>query len=297
VPRSRHLRLGSIAAPIALLVLLASSFPSRPLQPVGEVRGAVATPPGGPGAPPDLVVARVPRLVYFHSTDRNDPRTGEAFPARPSELTGYDWPLPHGRITLPFKAIPGGTRIKDGKLFHDGIDIASFCGDRVRAAHAGRVLATGRHFDDVIGWIGDLRPYYALLDKKQMWNDLPIVVVIDDGNGYRSIYAHLSKVTVKVGDTVRAGQGIGLEGRTGHASGCHVHYGLFSPLETATFGVRADLLRKLKLPTAEIARIDPILVMPDGPAALKARRVPAPALAPPASSPAAPIRLGGSAAR
>ena len=62
---------------------------------------------------------------------------------------------------------------------------------------------------------------------------------------------------------------------TGHASGCHVHYGLFSPLETDTFGVRADLLKKLRLPLAEIARIDPLIVMPLGAEVLKTRRFPA----------------------
>ena len=68
---------------------------------------------------------------------------------------------------------------------------------------------------------------------------LPIVIVIDDGDGYRSIYAHFSKVVVKRGDVVKAGDFLGYEGMTGHASGCHLHYGLFSPLETATFGMDA----------------------------------------------------------
>ena len=66
---------------------------------------------------------------------------------------------------------------------------------------------------------------------------LPIVVVIDDGNGYRSIYAHFGKITVKTGQTVKAGDLLGYEGRTGHASGCHLHYGLFSPFETASFAI------------------------------------------------------------
>ena len=101
-------------------------------------------------------------------------------------------------------------------------------------------------------------------------------MVINDGNGYRSVYAHLSKVTVAVGDRVKAGQKIGLEGMTGHASGCHVHYGLFSPFETDTFGVRADILKKLRLPEAEIARIDPLIVMPRGLEVLRTRRIPGP---------------------
>ena len=63
---------------------------------------------------------------------------------------------------------------------------------------------------------------------------------------------------------MRAGQRIGYEGATGHASGCHVHYGLFSPLETKTFGVRADIIKHLRTPTLEIARIDPLIVLPGG---------------------------------
>ena len=102
-------------------------------------------------------------------------------------------------------------------------------------------------------------------------------------------------MTVAPGDVVRAGQRIGFEGMTGHASGCHVHYGLFSPIETDTFGVRADILKALRLPSAEIARIDPLIVMPRGAEVLKTRRIPAPsayASAPPPSAepPALPAR-------
>ncbi|HEX5822949.1 MAG TPA: M23 family metallopeptidase, partial [Candidatus Limnocylindrales bacterium] len=214
------------------------------------------------------------RLVYAHPTDRDGPRAGiERLPPPPGALTGYVWPLTRGRISLPFKAIPGGTRIKDGKLFHDGVDMASFCGAPVGAAHAGMVLAAGRRFDQQVGWLGDLTAYFHILDVRDLWHDLPNVVVIDDGNGYRSIYAHFRDVTVRVGQRVGAGQLIGHEGATGHASGCHVHYGLFSPLETSTFGVRADILRRLKVPKFEIARIDPLAVLPGGDVALRTRQI------------------------
>jgi murein DD-endopeptidase MepM/ murein hydrolase activator NlpD len=292
VPRSRHLRLGVFATPLALLVLFGSALPSRPIQQLGEVRGVAAALPSQSAVAAPAPVARDPRFAYARATDRDAPRTGiQALAPRPSQLTGYVWPLARGRLTLPFKAIPGGTRIKDGKLFHDGIDLASFCGDTVRAAHDGVVLAAGRQFDEYVGWIGDLRPYYKVLDRKKLWDDLPIVLVIDDGNGYRSVYAHFHQVTVAVGDTVRAGQKIGLEGMTGHASGCHVHYGLFSPREKTTFGVRADLLKKLRLPVAEIARIDPLLVLPNSDGVLKSRRIPGPAsYAQPTTAPTTPAR-------
>jgi murein DD-endopeptidase MepM/ murein hydrolase activator NlpD len=273
---------------MALLALFGLAVPSRPIQPLGEVLGVVAAAPSAAPSSAAPAVARDPRLVYARSTDRDAPRAGrELLAPRPGLLTGYSWPLSRGRLTLPFKAISGGTRINDGKLFHDGIDLATFCGDTVRAAHDGVVLAAGRQFDDFVGWIGDLGPYYRILDRKSLRDDLPIVVVIDDGNGYRSIYAHFAKVTVAAGDVVRAGQRIGFEGQTGHASGCHVHYGLFSPLETDTFGVRDDLLKKLRLPVAEIARIDPLLVMPLGAEVLRTRKFPA---KPPPVPPAPPTR-------
>jgi murein DD-endopeptidase MepM/ murein hydrolase activator NlpD len=179
-----------------------------------------------------------------------------------SALTGYEWPLPHGRITLPFGPSTWGSRIVDGDAFHDGLDIATFCGDRIVAAHAGIVLAASRHYDVQIGWIGDLTPYLDRLDARSLWPTLPIVVVIDDGNGYRSIYAHLSKAVVKKGQSVEAGQFIGYEGRTGRASGCHLHYGLFSPEDSGRFGIDPGVVERMKLPAWEIARVDPLIVLP-----------------------------------
>ena len=189
-----------------------------------------------------------------------------ATPVPVANLTGYRWPLPRARLTLPFGPSPWGSRLVEGQPFHDGIDLATVCGDRIVAAHDGSVLAAGRHYDDAIGWVGDLSPYYRRLDAKQLWSTLPIVVIIDDGNGYRSIYAHFSKIVVKVGQQVQAGQLIGYEGRTGRASGCHLHYGLFSTDEPARFAIEASVVKRMKVPTIEIARVDPLLVLPPRPA-------------------------------
>jgi murein DD-endopeptidase MepM/ murein hydrolase activator NlpD len=183
-------------------------------------------------------------------------------PTDPSLLDGYEWPLPKGIITDPFGPSPWGSHLVDGQLFHDGLDIATVCGDKVVAAHSGTVLVASRHFDGFIGWVGDLGPYFARLNKLHLWNELPITIVIDDGNGYRSIYAHFGSVVVKPGQHVQAGQLVGYEGMTGRATGCHLHYGLFSPHETATMAMEPSVVKTMLAPKAQIARIDPLRVLP-----------------------------------
>jgi murein DD-endopeptidase MepM/ murein hydrolase activator NlpD len=223
-----------------------------------------ATPPATGGT--DVARSQSSRWPSF-ATRMDEPGLRPSPPALPTvppvdTLTGYRWPMAHPRLTLPFGPTLWGSLLVDGERFHDGIDLATFCGDRITAAHDGVVLAAGRHFDRLLGWIGDLGPYFARLDKKHLWGELPIVVVIDDGNGYRSVYAHFSVLKVRVGQAVRAGDLLGLEGATGHATGCHLHYGLFSPAETATFALRSDIARRMHLPRLEIARVDPLLVLP-----------------------------------
>jgi murein DD-endopeptidase MepM/ murein hydrolase activator NlpD len=244
------------------------------LTPVGDVQGAVgsaASPRAG-----STSVAPAP-VVAPRATPVPVPTASPAPTAPPpGTLTGYRWPLPHGRITLPFGPTPWGSRVVDGAPFHDGVDLATFCGDRIVAAHAGTVLAAGRTYDRVMGWVGELEPYLARLDKKHLWSTLPIVVVIDDGNGYRSIYAHFGKVVVKRGATVKAGQLLGYEGMTGRASGCHLHYGLFSPAEVATFGIDPTVVKRMKVPALEISRIDPMPVLGPRPRSPKPSASPTP---------------------
>jgi LysM repeat protein len=85
---------------------------------------------------------------------------------------------------------------------HHAIDIACRYGTAIKAAAAGRVIkAQG-------GWNGG----YG------------IMVVIDHGNGIQTLYSHLSKLYVRVGDYVQAGQAIGAEGSSGRSTGPHVHF-------------------------------------------------------------------------
>ncbi len=253
-----------------------SGLSPRVVDPVAVVDAAEPDPPDGPLAP------GLGGLPASPAPTRAPARTAVPIPtaAPPATLSGYQWPLPRGRLTLPFGASPWGSRIVDGEKFHDGIDLATFCGDRIVAAHAGTVLTAGRRYDPHMGWIGDLQPYLDRLEKKKLYPTLPIVVIIDDGNGYRSIYAHFSKVVVKKGQTVAAGDFLGYEGMTGRASGCHLHYGMFSPLETATMAIDPDVAKRMKLPAFEIARIDPLLVLPERPKPTK-KPSPTPTVTPP----------------
>ena len=239
-------------------VAIITSTASGPLTPVGAVQGAAATMPRTPTTRPVTPAPTVRSTASPAATATPVPT-----PLPVALLEGYRRPLPNGRLTLPFGPSPWGSRIVEGEPFHDGVDFATFCGDRIVAAHAGTVLAAGRKFDAHMGWVGDLQPYLDRLERKHLWSTLPIAVVIDDGNGYRSIYAHFSKTVVKKGQTVKAGQLLGYEGQTGRASGCHLHYGLFSPLETATFGIDPDVVQRMKLPDRQLARVDPLLVLPE----------------------------------
>jgi murein DD-endopeptidase MepM/ murein hydrolase activator NlpD len=255
--------IGSVAAGPAVApgpALAPGSAVAPGPSPTGAVAAATdADPAPGSILTPGTRPTSLPPLPFANVRDRSDgapPLSG---------LTGYRWPLAKARLTLPFGPTPWGSRIVDGVRFHDGVDLATFCGDRIVAAHGGIVIAAGRHYDDAMGWLGDLTPYYARLDAKSLWSTLPIVVVIDDGNGYRSVYAHFAEIVVKKGQALTAGTLLGYEGRTGRASGCHLHYDLFSPDETGSFAMDPAVVKRMKLPTAEIARVDPLLVLPDRP--------------------------------
>jgi murein DD-endopeptidase MepM/ murein hydrolase activator NlpD len=52
------------------------------------------------------------------------------------------------------------------------------------------------------------------------------VIYIDHGKGLISLYAHLNKFNVKVGDKVKKNQIIGKVGKTGRVTGAHLHYGI-----------------------------------------------------------------------
>lgn len=105
-------------------------------------------------------------------------------------------PVSAGKITSGF-----GKRTIDGKEeFHKGIDISAAEGQPVFAAMEGEIRISGE--DDSYGEY----------------------IVIDHGDGLRTLYAHCSKLLVKKGSRVKAGEKIALAGKTGQALGSHLHF-------------------------------------------------------------------------
>jgi murein DD-endopeptidase MepM/ murein hydrolase activator NlpD len=220
--------------------------------PGSEATAAPAATAGLAGA--DVAIASDPAIPRWSWTSVG--------PLPAADLTGYRWPIRNARITNGYgKGHPGSFEI-DGVTTHDGLDLSTFCGDRIVAAHDGVVLVASRHNEGFLGWLGDLTPFRARLDADHAWYGQAIAVVIDDGNGYRSLYVHLGRAVVKAGEVVRAGQLLGYEGATGNATGCHLHYALFSPLDRGWLALEPKLAARDHLPAREIARIDPLLVLP-----------------------------------
>ena len=174
--RRRRRRLGAATGLVVLVGaagIWLTTIGNRPLGGAGEVQGAVGT--SLPTLEPLAVIAVRPSIAAPTASEERStapPPTPVPGPLPIDALTGYRSPLPHGRLTLPFGPSHWGSRLVEGESFHDGIDLATFCGDRVVAAHAGKVLAASRRFDGVMGWIGDLKPYYARLTGKHLWGTL-----------------------------------------------------------------------------------------------------------------------------
>jgi murein DD-endopeptidase MepM/ murein hydrolase activator NlpD len=111
------------------------------------------------------------------------------------------WPVPgFTRISSPF-----GLRF-GGRDNHTGIDIAGtgIHGRPVVAANSGTVRVANLSFTPGRGY--------------------GIYIVIDHGGRVSTLYAHLSHISVNVGDVVRRGQEIGRVGSTGWSTGPHLHF-------------------------------------------------------------------------
>ena len=106
------------------------------------------------------------------------------------EAKAWAYPLPDARVISPY----GGARR------HSGVDLKTKPNDEIYAAFDGVVVASG--------------PYYGYGN----------CIRIKHAYGLETLYSHQSKNMVKKGDKVKAGQVIGLTGRTGRATTEHLHF-------------------------------------------------------------------------
>jgi murein DD-endopeptidase MepM/ murein hydrolase activator NlpD len=105
------------------------------------------------------------------------------------------WPVDRSEVvvTAEFGALRGGSR-------HQGIDLAAPAGTPVKVSADGVVVFAGKD-----GRYGK-------------------TVLVDHGGGYRTRYAHLKGIDTKRGKKVKRGDRIGRVGKSGNASGTHLHY-------------------------------------------------------------------------
>jgi murein DD-endopeptidase MepM/ murein hydrolase activator NlpD len=111
--------------------------------------------------------------------------------------------IPNGRPSQGYITSGFGTRsdpFTGGRAHHLGIDFSARTGDPVLAAAGGVVSFAG------------------------VKNGYGNVVEVDHGNGYTTLYGHNSRLIVRVGDIVRAGQQLAKAGSTGRSTGPHVHF-------------------------------------------------------------------------
>jgi len=112
-------------------------------------------------------------------------------------------PVPQGgKVTSRF-----GRRVdpfnRYNRVFHSGLDLAASIGTPVVASSEGEVVFTGRN-----GGYGNS-------------------IIIQHKDGYKTVYAHCSQIVVQPGEPVKMGRVIATVGRTGTATGAHLHFEVF----------------------------------------------------------------------
>jgi hypothetical protein len=116
----------------------------------------------------------------------------------------------------------------NGPFTHWGKEEANFADVRNYIYHDKKIdqqVHLGFDLSDVVNG-----PVEAANDGRVAWaSDLGIFgncIVLDHGYALQSLYGHMSRIDVKVGDMVKKGQKMGVAGSTGLAGGVHVHFGM-----------------------------------------------------------------------
>ncbi|WP_052016210.1 peptidoglycan-binding protein [Alkalihalobacillus hemicellulosilyticus] len=127
--------------------------------------------------------------------------------------------------------------IRGGREWHTGIDLVKAHQAPIEAFTEGQVLFAG------MGQSGSGFGGYGN------------VVLIRDKNNRGQVYAHLDRVSVRVGQTVHRGQVIGMQGATGAVTGSHLHYEVRKRAESSPpYGWRANRVNNCLDPTEYLQR-------------------------------------------
>ena len=162
---------------------------SFPIQDIWLEPGKTFSPPSPPES---LALARLAATVTPH-------RRWPAQPMLPPCGPGAETTTPYGVMRSYNGAFAEG-------YFHAGVDFAAEEGEPVRSPAAGRVVVVGREAEGFeVG--GNC-------------------VGVDHGQGVTSLFMHLSRIGVREGDEVAAGEAVGEVGTTGRSTGPHLHWGL-----------------------------------------------------------------------
>ncbi len=105
------------------------------------------------------------------------------------------WPLSH----IVEKRLSQGFRL--GRRPHTGIDLSAPRGTPIYASHEGYVIYAGNGY-----------------------NGYGKLIIVEQSDTWATFYSHCDRITVREGDYVQQGEKIGTVGRTGRATGAHLHF-------------------------------------------------------------------------
>ncbi|WP_339295217.1 M23 family metallopeptidase [Paenibacillus sp. FSL W7-1279] len=135
-----------------------------------------------------VVQESLPEVVYKGT--KVAPKKKAATVTQKSSGSMFAWPVSGARITSSYGHRWGRS--------HEGVDMVG--GSTIMAAASGRVVFAGQQ------------------------SGYGNVVIVDHGNGYRTLYGHMSRISISNGQSVGQGSKLGVMGNTGRSTGTHLHF-------------------------------------------------------------------------
>lgn len=170
-----------------------ATYTTTPAEPPQESNGAAAQPEA---TKPSQEQSKPEEPTQPPETKPTEP------PTEPSEPEKVTWQMPcsYSKLTSPFGEREAPTA--GASTYHQGVDLAGPEGTPIYATRSGTVTTAS------------------------ISNSAGVYVSINHGDGYASIYMHMTHFVVSAGQKVSGGQLIGYMGSTGISTGSHLHFGI-----------------------------------------------------------------------